>query len=348
MWRVLRREQYRADRNGSVFALLSIALPCDDVRPISDILQRRLRITDDAGWLHLGEIGVLLPETSGQGAWQLARSLAAELPADYPRPEFDVYVHPEPNPDDGHPPHDVDDGWIEPADDRQREIAGGPQVSAALAPMAFQSRPVTQLLARPLPWWKRLLDVGGAAIGVLLLSPVMLLAAAAVKLTSPGPAIFAQQREGRAGRPFTLFKFRTMVVEAERLKSDLMNHNEQDGPAFKIERDPRVTPVGHFLRATSLDELPQLWNVLRGEMSLVGPRPLPVSESQACEDWQRRRLEVLPGLTCIWQTRDRRNKLPFDDWMRLDLAYVRRLSPWLDLRLIAQTVAMVALRVRFR
>ena len=141
-----------------------------------------------------------------------------------------------------------------------------------------------------------------------------------------------------------MYKFRSMVADAEARKAALMSRNEQDGPAFKIEEDPRVTSIGKLLRATSIDELPQLWNVLRGEMSLVGPRPLPCSEAAECEQWQQRRLDVTPGLTCIWQIQDRRNKIPFADWVRMDLEYIRSMSFWRDMSLIFRTICTVIRR----
>jgi lipopolysaccharide/colanic/teichoic acid biosynthesis glycosyltransferase len=141
-----------------------------------------------------------------------------------------------------------------------------------------------------------------------------------------------------------MYKFRTMAVDAEARKAALLNCNEQDGPAFKMEKDPRVTRVGRVLRAMSIDELPQLVNVLRGQMSLVGPRPLPIAESQQCEPWQQERLDVTPGLTCLWQVRDRREKIPFADWMRLDIRYARKRNLLLDLKLIWQTLQFVVRR----
>ncbi len=152
-----------------------------------------------------------------------------------------------------------------------------------------------------------------------------MLIAAAIKFTSPGPVFFRQSRSGRGGRPFFMYKFRSMVVDAEESKSELLTLNEQDGPAFKLTSDPRVTRLGQFLRDTSLDELPQLINVFKGDMSLVGPRPLPCEETAGCLDWQRRRLDVTPGLTCIWQVRGR-SRVTFNEWVRMDLQYVRRQS----------------------
>jgi lipopolysaccharide/colanic/teichoic acid biosynthesis glycosyltransferase len=184
------------------------------------------------------------------------------------------------------------------------------------------------------------MDLAGAIAGLFLLAPLFLLVALAIKLTSRGPIIFTQWRSGLGGRPFRMYKFRTMVTGAEQLRAAYLLHNEQDGPAFKITNDPRVTTLGRWLRMTSIDEFPQLWNVLRGEMSLVGPRPLPCHEAEACEVWQRRRLDVTPGLTCLWQTQGR-PRTSFALWMRLDLQYIRTQSLWTDVKLILLTIPTV-------
>lgn len=197
---------------------------------------------------------------------------------------------------------------------------------------------------RCLPNWKRAVDVIGSILGLLVLSPLMLSVAAAVKFSSRGPVIFRQKRAGLAGRPFTIYKFRTMLADASVAgNDDLRVYNEQDGPVFKMRDDPRLTIVGKFLRRTSLDELPQLWNVLRGDMSLVGPRPLEWSEAMACDPWEKRRLEVTPGITCIWQVSGRSN-LSFAEWIRMDLDYVRRRGFWLDLWLLTRTIPAVLFR----
>ena len=201
------------------------------------------------------------------------------------------------------------------------------------------------LFARRMPAWKRFADVAAAGVGLAALGPLMALVALAIRLDSTGPAIFWQNRAGRGGRPFAIAKFRTMVADAESKRHLLQS--EQDGAAFKLRRDPRVTRVGRLLRQTSLDELPQLWNVLRGDMTLVGPRPLPVHESDACLAWQRRRLDVTPGLTCIWQVHGR-SRVLFDEWMRMDLRYVRRsagaLGPVHDATLVLKTLPAVFLK----
>ena len=191
---------------------------------------------------------------------------------------------------------------------------------------------------------KQLMDFVGALLLLVLLTviPVIPLIALAIKLTSPGPVFFRQQRSGLNGSPFTLYKFRTMVTNAEQFKHELEAMNEMSGPVFKVTNDPRVTRIGKFLRKYSLDELPQLYNVLRTEMSLVGPRPLPVDEVKRFESLaHRRRLSVKPGLTCLWQISGRNQISNFRDWVRLDLEYIDNWSLWLDLKILVRTVPAV-------
>lgn len=187
---------------------------------------------------------------------------------------------------------------------------------------------------------KRSLDVIGASLGLVLLAPLVLVTALAIKLESRGPVLFTQQRVGRDGKLFKLYKFRSMVDGADAQKATLAAKNEYSGVAFKIRADPRVTRIGRFIRKFSIDELPQLLNILKGEMSLVGPRPVVVAEALRYQPWQLRRFAATPGLTCLWQVSGRSN-ISFDDWMRLDLAYIDRWSLWLDLKLILKTVRVV-------
>lgn len=187
---------------------------------------------------------------------------------------------------------------------------------------------------------KALLDKAGAVVGLLLASPIILLAAIAIKIESRGPVIFKQVRSGINGRSFDLYKFRTMCRDAEKKKSELRELNEMSGPVFKIRSDPRVTRVGRLLRKYSIDEIPQFVNVLRGDMSLVGPRPPLPSEVSRFEPWQRRKLSVKPGLTCTWQVSGR-NQIDFEDWMRLDLQYIDNWSLWQDAKILARTVPTV-------
>lgn len=212
---------------------------------------------------------------------------------------------------------------------------------------AFEGIPVvTYSPARDITDWRLLvkytLDRVGAAIALLLLSPVMIGIAIIIWLTSPrgAPIFFGQRRSGLNGREFTCWKFRTMHVDAEARLAELMKNNEMSGPVFKMRHDPRVTPIGRFLRKSSLDELPQLWNVLTGEMSLVGPRPPIPAEVARYDLWQRRRLSMKPGITCIWQVSGR-NLLDFDTWMRMDLEYIDHWSLWLDFRILLRTVRVV-------
>ena len=199
-----------------------------------------------------------------------------------------------------------------------------------------------QILNDTTPRWKRVIDVLGSGVGLLLLTPVFATAAVAIKCTSSGPVFFVQKREGKDGKEFGILKFRTMCVNAEAKQEALRTQSEQDGPAFKLKNDPRVTFVGKYLRKSCIDELPQLYNVLIGEMSLVGPRPLPVGESKQCKSWQRQRLSVLPGLTCIWQAHGGRDT-KFSEWMRMDMEYIRKRSFFYDLRLICETAFIAIL-----
>jgi lipopolysaccharide/colanic/teichoic acid biosynthesis glycosyltransferase len=182
----------------------------------------------------------------------------------------------------------------------------------------------------------------GAFFALALAAPFMFAFGIAIRLSSPGPILFRQLRSGLNGKPFTMYKFRSMVTNAEQLKHELAVLNEMDGPVFKVTNDPRVTRFGRFLRRYSFDELPQLWNVLRGEMSLVGPRPLPVDEVRRFDDLaHRRRLSVKPGLTCLWQISGRNNVTDFKDWVRLDLEYIDNWSIWLDFKILLQTIPIV-------
>lgn len=187
---------------------------------------------------------------------------------------------------------------------------------------------------------KRLIDIVCSFLGVLVLSPLFIIIAIIIKTTSKGPVFFSQKRVGKNGKEFDMYKFRSMVVNAEELKEKLATQNEMSGPMFKMKDDPRVTKVGKFIRKTSIDELPQLWNVLKGDMSLVGPRPSLPKEVAQFEDWMYRRLEVKPGLTCYWQVSGR-NNIDFEDWMKLDIKYVDERSTWIDIKLIFKTVGVL-------
>jgi exopolysaccharide biosynthesis polyprenyl glycosylphosphotransferase len=210
----------------------------------------------------------------------------------------------------------------------------------------FYGRPILVFSSAPEVSWqsviKRFIDYVGALVLLALSSWVMAIAAILVKATSRGPVLFRQQRSGLNGQPFTIYKFRTMITNAEQFQHELAAMNEMEGPVFKVTNDPRITWVGKWLRKFSIDEFPQLFNVLRGEMSLVGPRPLPVNEVKRFNDpAHRRRLSVKPGLTCLWQISGRNNVRDFRDWVRLDLEYIDNWSLWLDFKILWWTIPVV-------
>ena len=188
---------------------------------------------------------------------------------------------------------------------------------------------------------KRAIDIAASAVGLVVCVPIFLVTGIAIKLEDPkGPVFYHQPRIGMNGREFICYKLRSMYTNADAIKDSLMNRNEMDGPVFKIKKDPRVTKVGHFIRRTSIDELPQLWNVLKGDMSLVGPRPLIVPEELACNSYQRQRELVKPGLTCYWQVSGR-NDVGFSEWIEMDFRYIREQSLWTDMKILLLTVPAV-------
>jgi len=188
---------------------------------------------------------------------------------------------------------------------------------------------------------KRAIDVVVSTFLLALLSPVFLILAVLVKLTSPGPALYRWKVVGKNGEPFSSYKFRSMVANADELKVELESRNEMTGPAFKLTQDPRITRVGSWMRKYSLDELPQLYSVLKGDMSLVGPRPPLAREYNRFTDYQKQKLTVKPGITCLWQVGGRNQVSDFDEWVKLDLEYINRWSLWLDLRILFKTTATV-------
>lgn len=188
---------------------------------------------------------------------------------------------------------------------------------------------------------KRLFDIIASLIGSIVLIPVTLIVGLAIKLEDGGPIFFCQERLTKDGKPFKLIKFRSMVVNAEALRDSLESQNEMDGPVFKIKNDSRITKVGHFIRKTSIDELPQVFNVLKGDISVVGPRPPLRREVEQYDDKARRRLEVKGGLTCLWQIQPQRNTLTFDEWVDLDIEYIEKRSLWLDFVIILKTFGVL-------
>lgn len=370
--RELNRERLRATRRSIPFCLLTVELLTKagatrrstnkQNRQLVDLLLRNLRVTDEKGILATFRYGVLLVDTPEMGGRAVLDRLARLTSVAGLEVRLNLQVH-DPNgfgedqennqdasgdrrADDRRKddPADSEEAWVRLASTTAESPA--PTEPSALSHNRVQSSidditlaGAQQQSSQAGLWLKRGIDIVGAGIGLVLTGPAILGAMAAIKLTDGGPVFFRQTREGQNGRPFTILKLRTMIVDAEKFQAELRAESHRDGPAFKISRDPRVTKVGHFLRATCLDELPQLINVLTGDMSLVGPRPLPWHESRACERWHRRRLDVRPGLTCTWQV-NKAKAVTFDDWMRMDLRYIDQLGLLQDLRLIAQTVVV--------
>jgi lipopolysaccharide/colanic/teichoic acid biosynthesis glycosyltransferase len=370
----LLKEIYRSDRRPNLRELGLIRMVfqgADKNRSEVDdqtmsAFAERLRITDSVGWYD-SSLAFLLPETDKDGTLQVANAIAEiavehSLSVDtevsiYPWDdelialsnelktlgEFEDESNDEP-PSDQNGAHDSQNFC---SSNRKANRKANRKSNGSGNGSAFVKTDKVDLVKHSFvkpertPWWKRSVDIICSGTGILMLSPIFLVAALAIKFTSPGPIFFQQMREGKNGKPFGIYKFRTMVIDAEAKQDELRGESEQDGPAFKLTNDPRVTTVGKYLRKSCVDELPQLLNVLLGQMSLVGPRPLPVGESHACTAWQRARLTVLPGLTCTWQARGGRD-VKFAQWMRMDLDYIERRSFWFDMKLIVET-AFIAL-----
>ncbi len=338
--RLLDRERCRSDQNAHPFSLLLFDIEAktpSDLRRLCHLLASRIRLTDDVGWFNDDHIGVLLPDTPAAGAWafmtDITRGLqriACPVPIrvyTYGGQSHRAMMEAPASPEAAAPPA---------PDPAYQEVREPPPPPASGQPLPA-AEDMTELFLRPLPWWKRVEDVLGSLAALVIFSPLFLLIAIGVKLSSPGPIIYRQKRVGRGGKVFTFYKFRTMVQDADQRKQDLLPYNEMDGPVFKMRDDPRVTRFGRFLRRSSLDEIPQLWNVLKGDMTLVGPRPPTPDEVRRYDRWHRRRLEVIGGITGIWQVSGR-NEVPFTEWMRMDARYVRKTSLWTDVKILFRTV----------
>ena len=362
----------RCDRHSQYFALVVIQfLPSSgmslskQMRLVAKALHHKLRVTDEKGLLLKGGLGVMLPMTNVFGARKVQQTIidACELIGiqvdtsifTYGSSEAFELVAKNGNRNLCDSDSDSDSECRTQASlhaathvimtPRTRPIRadGDSQLrSVRSGDLNHHSTVSTTHFCPQYPKWKRATDVVGSIFGLLLAGPVILTAAIAIKANSKGPIFFRQLRTGQYGNPFVMYKLRTMVIDAEELKAKLHALNERDGPAFKIKNDPRVTSVGKFLRSTGIDELPQLWNVLIGNMAIVGPRPLPCHEDAQCKTWQRRRLDTKPGLTCVWQISKSR-EISFEDWMRMDLQYSRKRSVRSDVSLVFKTVMAVFL-----
>ena len=369
---VILKERMRCDRHSQFFALIVIQLSpingmsqAKQMRLVAKTLHHKLRMTDEKGLLPKGGLGVMLPMTHVFGARKVQQTImdACELIGIQGDASIFTYGSSEAFErdvkNDNRDLHDSDSDFdlecrtrlsihaashvIMTPHARAIRADGDSQLrSGDSGVLNHHSTVSTTHFCPQYPKWKRATDVVGSLLGLLLAGPVILTAAIAIKATSKGPVFFRQMRTGQFGNPFVMYKLRTMVVDAEELRAKLHALNERDGPAFKIKNDPRVTLVGKFLRSTGIDELPQLWNILIGNMAIVGPRPLPCDEDAQCKTWQRRRLDTKPGLTCFWQISKSRD-ISFEDWMRMDLQYSRKRSVRSDVSLVLKTVMAVFL-----
>lgn len=369
----LRREQARAERNGHqiTLALIPASRHNGDVSRTSrllDILSGRLRVMDEAGWFDPVRIGVLMPYTSCRGAWYMIESLCELMAGELAVSDCSVHTYPHDWVDGDGPWRENDTEDVCP-DKRLEGPAGGSLFASILcrsgrngddaAPRATAGKVLAGLACvyplMSVPWtdpsvWERGLDVGCSLVGLILSAPLFLGASLVIKLVSPGPVFFRQVRIGRGGRPFLLWKFRTMTANAdtsihqnhvtELIKSTAKDGDSAPRPMTKLDNDPRVIPMGKILRGACIDELPQLINVLRGEMSLVGPRPPIPYEVQDYQPWQRRRLDAVPGLTGLWQVSGK-NKLTFEEMVRLDIRYSRRRSFWMNIMIMLRTPRVI-------
>tara|TARA_R110002072_G_scaffold302750_2_gene488371 strand:- start:27291 stop:28385 length:1095 start_codon:yes stop_codon:yes gene_type:complete len=277
--------------------------------------QQQQRDGDEIGWAAPGRIGILLPMTGASGAHAVGKRASA--------PVVETFIYP--------------------SGDRKRDHCVRNGRLGRHPARLGQSRSAAVAAGSDMPVWKRAMDIAIASAALVLLAPAMLVIMALIKATSPGPVFFRQRRIGQHGVPFTMLKFRTMVDGADSLKAALQDRNEMSGPLFKIRDDPRITCIGRILRRTSMDELPQLWNVVRGDMSLVGPRPATPEEVALYEPWQQRRLSVKQGLTGYWQI-EGRGQVGFPQSVRMDLRYAAAKtepSPMTDLAILARTVRAV-------
>jgi lipopolysaccharide/colanic/teichoic acid biosynthesis glycosyltransferase len=341
----LEREKARAERNGHSVSLAIIQTSGRRTRErprLEDVLRGRLRIMDEAGWFDQSRIGVLMPYTSRQGAWHMIEDMCRLMQGALSPSDCRVYTYPQ--------------DWLtgRGAEDVQ-EVAHTREVQP-VGSVAEHPRATSPLHDDPvsggpadMPAWQRGLDITGALFGLMVLSPVFLATALVIKLVSPGPVFFKQVRIGRGGKPFLLWKFRTMTAGAD--TAIHQNHVAQlirsaNGaaaarPMAKLDDDPRVIPLGRIIRGACIDELPQLINVLRGEMSLVGPRPPIPYEVREYLPWQRRRFDTMPGLTGLWQVSGK-NRLTFDEMIRLDIRYCRTKCLWKAVAIICRTPLAIA------
>jgi lipopolysaccharide/colanic/teichoic acid biosynthesis glycosyltransferase len=337
--KALARERAGSDRNEHGFSLLvfdgGFAGNPAGVREFARVLTRRIRQNDEIGWFDQQRLGVLLPYTSASGAKTLAADLCPKIGPS--AGSCTIYTYPSKwFPDEG-------DGKTAGSDKAGARGLASPEEGSTLGRGRRGG-----LFTRRVPTWKRAVDIVGSLIALIFLSPIFLLAAIVIKVASPGPVFYKQERVGRNGKLFRMWKFRTMHVDADSTlhQNHLSSLITMDSSMTKLDalRDPRIVPFGNIMRRSYLDELPQLINVLRGEMSLVGPRPCIPYEAQEYRLWQTKRFDTLPGMTGLWQVSGK-NKTTFKEMIRFDIAYSRQCSFWLDVGVLLKTVPAIVAEI---
>ena len=343
----IERERARTDRNGNGFSLISYSVNKSKLdrpsnRRLLSILPERMRLTDELGWIDNEHVGVLLYATKWEDAGRFAAQIDDTILSEgLPAPVYNIYSYPS-------SPDFPDRG----SGNKDKEK----QSAQIFEPDTFRNGSGYILTANyAMPKWKRLMDIVGAFTGLVLLAPFFLLIAAVIKIMSPGPVFFKQERIGLGGKPFVFLKFRTMKVDVDntahqQLLAELIkngSHTDSEGkPMTKLDQaDPQIIPFGKFLRKSCIDELPQLINVLIGDMSLIGPRPPIRYEVCEYDIWHQARLGVMPGMTGLWQVSGK-NRLTFKEMVRLDIRYYRKRSIWLDLKILILTPGAILSQVK--
>ncbi len=361
---ILERERSRADRDGTGFSLVTFDIEKGETKEscfeylMQRLQVRPLRSTDYVGWFDKHLIGVFLHNTHTEGAWSFASDICETFVDNTLTSRCTVYSYPNDwtNIDNETRMHNGSSPWIKsPKKDNtipdnqalfiKQTLSGSAELAFKPVPSSAKNcvRPVLKFqsfLVHRVPVWKRILDIVGATLGLVIFSPIMLAVAIGIKLESKGPIIHTQKRSGLGGKHFTFYKFRSMFFGAEHKKKELMKYNYRRGPVFKMKDDPRITRVGSFIRKWSIDELPQFFNVLRGDMSMIGPRPPTIDEVPQYDRWHNRRLDIKPGITCLWQAYARQNKC-FDNWVRMDIEYAKKCSLLLDMKILLKTISAV-------
>jgi lipopolysaccharide/colanic/teichoic acid biosynthesis glycosyltransferase len=324
--KIIKSERSRSDRNNEKFSLLTYDISefrknNSKIHQLIDVLSSKIRISDEIGWFNKQRIAILLPVTDKDGANKVANNIGTYLhTVGIPSPLHDIYMYPSPQ-------------WI----DKESSF------NHSFNRENLHEKNITNI---EIPFWKRTIDIWISSIGLLLLSPIFLCIITLIKVVSPGSIFYKQERIGKSGKPFYLLKFRTMKENSDTAShrehvKELINGNK---PMTKLDNDSRIIPTGKILRRMYLDELPQLINVLRGEMSLVGPRPCIPYEAEEYLRWHTRRFDTVPGMTGIWQIRGK-NRRTFAEMIRMDIEYISKQSLWLDIKILVKTPFVILFEV---